>query len=227
MTATEMRDKFLLGYDKVASLAAPGFINTEISEFLTIAQERFVKQHYHPLGNKYQEGYEETEKRKKDISLIVRQGQGTVSADQNDVLSTNSTIFDLPTDHWLTTIEWVNTSDNCGTQKKVVPKTHDEYFSTINNPFKKPDSNELWRMDATPLNGEERHEVITDGTYTITNYNFRYIKNLTDISVDGNVTSELNSMVHREIVNMAVTIALENQQEPRTQTHAQLGGEAE
>jgi hypothetical protein len=227
MTAAELKTEFLVGYDKVANFAAPGFINSEISQFLSEAQEMFVKQHYHPMGNKYQEGFEETEKRRKDLAAIGRQSQCVISADQTDVISTNSIIFDLPSNHWLTTVEWVQTSDNCGKQKKVVPVTQDTYFGNNENPFKKPSSNKLWRLEATPLNGQARHEVITNGEYTITNYNLRYIKQLTDIDIDGGVTSELNSMTHREIVNIAVTTALENQQEPRSQTHAQLGERAE
>lgn len=227
MTAAKLKEEFLIGYDKVASLAAPGYTDDEISVFLSKAQERFVKQHYHPFGNKYKEGYEETEKRRKDLEAVVRSGTGTVSADQTNLLSSNSTAYDLPSDHWLTTIEWLITSDECDSTKKVVPITHDEYFAEENNPFKKPSGNRVWRLDLPRDGSTKRHEIITDGTYTTTSYNFRYIKELTDIDITNNITSELHDMVHREIVNLAVTIALENSQEPRSQTHGALGQQAE
>jgi len=227
MTVQEMKDEFLVGYDKVASLAAPGFEDSEISHFLSQAQERFVKQHYHPRGNKYQEGFDESEKRKKDLSNILRQTQPILSVDQTDVVGENSFLYDMPEDYWLTTMEWLITDDTCNNRKKVIPKTHDEYFEEVDNPFEKPDSSRAWRLEISPNGDITRHEIITNGDYNITSYNVRYVKQLTDISITNDVDCELHPMTHREIVNMAVTIALENQQEPRTQTHAQLGERAE
>ncbi len=227
MTALEMKTEFLVGYDKVASLAAPGYEDSEISLFLSQAQELFVKDRYSPRG-KGKEGYEETERRRKDLASVTKPGTGVVSADQTDTLSSNSVLFDLPTDHWLTTIEWVVTDDNCDVNKNVVPVTHDEYLVQKDNPFRKPNNLRAWRLDASPLNGTRRHEIITDGS-GITTYKFRYIKNLTDIDVTtgSEIDSELHPMTHREIVNIAVDIALENQQEPRFKSHMMLNQKAE
>lgn len=227
MTALELRDEFLIGYDKVSSFAAPGFTNEEISTFLSEAQEMFVKQRYHPKGNKYQEGFEETEKRRKDLATVTRQVTASVSPNQIDIINNNGIIFDLPEDFWLTVAEWVETSDNCGPNKDIIPKTLDQYFSDLKNPFKKPNRDDIWRLEGTPLNGQIRHELITDGSYTIDAYKLRYIKVLTDINIDSGITSELHPMTHREIVKMAVMIALENQQEPRFQSTAQLGTQVE
>lgn len=227
MTALQMRDEFLVGYDKVASFAAPGFTNEEISLFLSEAQEQFVKNRYHGKGNKYQEGFEETEKRRKDLSGVTRQTTGVVSTDQTDLLSLNGTLYELPEDFWITVAEWVETSDDCGPNKSIVPKTLDQFFADKQNPFKKPVKDEIWRVEGTPLNGAVRHELVTDGSYNINAYKLRYIKTLTDIDIDANITSELHPMVHREIVKLAVTIALENQQEPRSQSQAQMGLQVE
>lgn len=227
MTALEMKNEFLIGYDKVTSFAAPGFTNEEISLFLSEAQEQLVKNRYHGKGNKYQEGFEETEKRVKDLSKIIRQINATVSADQSDILNSNGLIFELPENYWLTVGEWVITSDNCGAEKTITRKPLNQYFAELKDPFKKPSNTDIWRVDSTPLNGVLRHELITNGTYTINEYKLRYIKTLTDINIDGNINSELHPMVHREIVKLAVTIALENQQEPRSQTQAQLGSQVE
>jgi len=46
MTAVEMRDEFLTRYDAATSLAAPGWENSEISEFLNIGQLRLVREKY-------------------------------------------------------------------------------------------------------------------------------------------------------------------------------------
>lgn len=227
MTAAQLKEEFLVGYDKVASLAAPGYIDDEISTFLSDAQERFVKTRYTAMGNKYRAGVEETEKRRKELANITETTTLTASATQEDLISSNSVLFDLPADFWLTLNEWVLTTDECEPTKKVVPITHDEYFEQISNPFKKPSSTRVWRMDVDDLDGVNRHEIITDSSTTITSYSARYLKKLTDIDIANNVTSELHDMTHREIVNLAVTIALENSQEPRFQSHSALGGQVE
>lgn len=222
-----MKEEFLVGYDKVASLAAPGYIDSEISMFLSQAQERFVKQRLHPKGNKYQEGFEETEKRRKDLSAVTKTGEGTVSATQDDIISTNSVIFDMPDDYWLTSVEWVETDDECKEFKEVNPITHDEYFAINENPFKKPSVDKVLRLDVQPINNIVRHEILGSDEFNILKYKFRYIKNLTDIDVENDITSELHPMTHREIVGMAVTIALENSQEPRVQSQSDLEQRAE
>jgi hypothetical protein len=223
MTALQMKEEFLVGYDRVANLAAPGYTNEEISLFLSEAQEMLVKTKYNPIGNKYQEGFEETEKRRKDLSAVTVNGTGIISADQDGVISENSVIYNLPDNHWLTTLEWVETDDSCKPTKVAIPITQDEYFNEKDNPFRKPNEERVWRLDSTSLNGITRHEIIKGTGYNINNYKLRYIKKLADIDIDSNITSELHPMTHREIVKLAVTIALENQQDPRSQTNAQLG----
>jgi hypothetical protein len=234
-----MKSEFLKLYDKISNLAAPGYEDDEISYFLSEAQERIVKTHIHPRGNKYKEGFEETEKRRKELSGLLSLStdqagvlKTTISTNQEGKISPNSVFYNLPEDFWLSTTEWVITNDTCNSRKKVIPVTHDEYEIEIDNPFKKPSDKLVWRLDvnrdvnANEGEGLERHELITDGTYTITEYHVRYIKRLSDIIVDetnpnNNVNCVLHPMFHREIVNLAVEIALETSQEPRWQSNKQ------
>jgi len=56
MTAVEMKDEFLTRYDAATSLAAPGWEDLEISNFLNIGQLRLVKEKfetkdYNPISN--------------------------------------------------------------------------------------------------------------------------------------------------------------------------------
>jgi hypothetical protein len=64
LTAQQMKDNFLVLYDKVTNFAAPGYEDNEISLFLTSAQDQLVKRYYNYKGNKYREGFEESEKRR-------------------------------------------------------------------------------------------------------------------------------------------------------------------
>ena len=105
MTPAEMKYEFLLSYNKITNFDAPGYTDREISSFLSIAQERYVKQHYHSKGNKYLEGYEHTEKRRKDLSQLTKRTDLDVSTNpgnsrsaNQDGVHANGLFIDLPTD---------------------------------------------------------------------------------------------------------------------------------
>ena len=70
MTAQEIKTRFLILYDKVASLAAPGYEDDEISEFLNIAQDSEFLEIVEGLKKK---GFEFNERRKKDLTTIVKE----------------------------------------------------------------------------------------------------------------------------------------------------------
>jgi hypothetical protein len=219
MTAQEMQEEFLILYDKITSLGAGGYEPDEISRLLTKAQERFLFSRLHEKGNKYQEGFEETEKRRKDFMELHRNVVPTPSTNQVGVTN-NGIFYDLPTDFYLAIREQVvvTSNDNCvnGNVIKVVPITHDEYNEDIQNPFAKPDVKDyIWRMDFSSDAGSQRHELITDGTFTVDEYRLRYIKKPQPIIVDtsvidgftGPLDCELNTMTHRAIIDEAVKIA--------------------
>lgn len=107
---------------------------------------------------------------------------------------------------------------------------HDEFSINWINPFKRPYKELCWRMDYSSLNPNttaKRHELITDGTYHIVNYSIRYYKKPTPIIVptrptfpafvidEINVPSgfagldcELNTGVHRAIIDIAIRLAV-------------------
>lgn len=227
LTALQMKDNFLILYDKVTNLAAPGYEDNEISFYLTKAQDQLVKRYYNYKGNKYKEGFEETEKRRKDLSELIRHTDidCTNLTTGTSPASTNGILVDLPTDAdgnnvvLYTLREEVviqNATDSCyadGTILEVKPVTHDEYTANIRNPFKKPDITKVWRLDfSSAANGASRHELITDGSYEVQTYKLRYLKQPSNIVVDStvggnNVDCELNDSMHQEIVDVAVRIA--------------------
>jgi len=216
MTAVEMRDLFLILYDKITNLAAPGYTDTEISDFLNKAQLQFVKHRYNEKGNKYQEGFEETEKRRKDLAQLTRSLTATSSSDQTGV-SPNGVFYDLPEEYMYTLREeaTISSDDECLDGKRIYikPITHDEYAINLLNPFKKPDHTIAWRLDysnespsSTTL-ATKRHELVTDGTYSVGTYHIRYLKMPTDIDIANNIDSEMDPSIHEEIVDAAVRIA--------------------
>lgn len=233
MNASQMKSEFLVGYDKVANLSSPGYIDSEISYFLTKGQENFILSNIDP-DNKFRHTIEETEKVKKYFSNLVMPSvddlgviKTTLSSNQQGKINTNSFIYELPSDLWLTLTEWVVTNDTCDSIKWILPITHDEYFANIDNPFKKPNNKKVWRLDLKKANDKLRHELITNGEYTITQYHVRYLKKPNPIVVDddvpaNNIDCELDEMVHRRIVDEAIKLALETSEERRLQTFVEI-----
>jgi hypothetical protein len=219
MTAAEMKQNFLVLYDKVTNFAAPGYEDSEIQLFLNKAQLQYVKRKYNYKGNVYKEGFEETEKRRKDLSELVYNAELTnsdISASQVGV-SPNGVFYDLPNNLLYTLREEVtiSSSDTCidGNRIAVKPITHDEYAINIKNPFKKPDNNLVWRLDfsreTASSNSAQRHELVYGNSYTISTYHLRYLKEPRDIVIDtvAPIDSELDESTHPEIVDIAVRIA--------------------
>ena len=93
-------------------------------------------------------------------------------------ISNLSKFYRLPTDLFLKIQEQVtfNSTDDCINNKvvKVVPKTYDEYNIQIKNPFRKPDSNVVWRLDYSKQNGIDNVELLS--IHDIKKYQLRYIK---------------------------------------------------
>ena len=215
MTSLEMKDLFLIEYDRITNFDAPGYTDEEISEILSTAQEELVFHTYNPLGNKYNKGLEEVELTTADLQELVSEADLVVSSDQTGTLD-NGQFFDLPENHWLTIMEEVVvSSEDCFNNRriKVKPITHDEYTINKDNPFKQPKVNEVtWRL----ANSGERFELVTDGNYQIGTYMMRYLikpqpiitgPGITIEGVNGPLDCQLKTTTHRRIVKYAVRIA--------------------
>ena len=226
MTTGEFNNEFDIYYNSIASNSAPGLDLYEKSVYLTKAQLEIVKNHFNPRGNKYQVGFEGNSKRRVDLQNLITSGK-SVNKITADGLNDNSTFFTIPNETYIIIQEEckVDSSNLCVNDKylKVVPKTHDEYNTQINNPFKKPNNKLAWRIDNGLLNGVSNVEIISE--YDLKEYKFKYIvypspivlTNLTTLypgeglSIDGvtiEQTCKLNEGIHREILDRAVELAL-------------------
>jgi hypothetical protein len=106
---------------------------------------------------------------------------------------------------------------------EVKPIPHDFYIANINNPYRQPYIKQAWRMDGqkNPNTTAKLHELISDGTYEFDTYNIWYIKKPRPIiiskanstkTIDGypcttSLDCELDTIVHRDIVDEAIRIA--------------------
>lgn len=216
MTNQEMKQEFLILYDKITNFDAPGYEDIEISIFLTKAQERIFLRNYRSLGNKFQEGFEGTEARRKELQELVKGVEITTPSTTQTNSLPNGVFYDLPADFLFAISEEVTTAstEECKDGKRLMikPTTHDEYSINIRNPFKKPSIRKyVWRLDYSG----DKHELITDGTFSVAKYHLRYLKTLAPIvigtdTVDGAtgpLDCELNNILHKRIIDEAVKIA--------------------
>jgi hypothetical protein len=211
-----MRYEFDVLFDKITSLDSPGYSDKEVSVFLTKAQDIFIKSGYNPFSS-----IEQNDRRRREfVELKKNYTTSTPSTTQTGV-NPNGYFFDLPSDFMLPLKEEVTiaSSNDCtnGTRIPIRVITEDEYTIQLYNPFKRPEAKGLstdfaWRLDFSQ-SGNKRIELISDGTFTFSTYHLRYLKQAQDIIPIGDGTTlvqqdcELDSLSHREIVDMAVRIA--------------------
>lgn len=239
MTITEFSNEFDILFDNVASKGAPGLDLYEKSVYLTKAQLELVKTHYSP-DNKYRKAVEGSEKRRVDLKELLRHYNGTDIITSLNGISNDSKFFSIPDDVFLI-LQELAIINSCSTLKSVSvkPKTYDEYNVQIKNPFKRPDSNLVWRLDFSEQNDFQNVELISP--YEIVSYQIRYIKYpspiiLTDLSdngefsgeglsIDGQTdpqTSELHFSFHPEILDRAVQLAVRDYDRSKLESKVQL-----
>jgi hypothetical protein len=241
MTNQELKNEFLIHYNAIATMSAPSIDDYEMSVYFTKAQLELIKNKYNPLGNKYNDGFEGSEKRRVDLKqLLVNHLSTTKLVNTGANITKDSQIFTIPNNVFVIVSEVALVdSDDCldGKQIDVIPKTHDEFNVQYKNPFKKPDADHVWRLDYSKLNGSKVVELVSP--YNITEYRLRYIKYplpivLTDLttafpgeglSIDGitaNTPCELEEEIQREIIDRSVQLALRDYKVSNLESKIQL-----
>jgi|TARA_R110002073_G_scaffold139601_1_gene289909 hypothetical protein len=222
MTANEMADRVLIQIDRMAA----GYEDSELSAILNKAQYQFIKSNQSPLTNPKREGLEESEVRNQGFSALVDSASLTpAGSSTNDNLS-NGVFVDLPTDFMLPIFEEVTVSaTDCDGNNLVLPVdviAHNQYNKIVSNPYRRPfvdkSGGSVWRLQVgrvsdgnAPLSSAQtakRHELITDGTFTVSNYKLRYLKTPPEMVVDFATTGNqrnciLDESTHEAIVGIA------------------------
>ena len=232
MTSQEMEIAFKQGIDKFDSLNYPDFQTDQIELILNQAQDQFVKQRYGG-NNLKKQSFEETQKRTEDLKNVVvnsvvttvinAEGAVLAATTAADNINTLARFVTLPTNYWIMIQELTGVSylgcNGATITDRVFTKAiqHDDYSKLIKNPFGKPTEGKILRLME---NG--RVELIPPTGTTITDYHIRYIKEPVRISITNSVNCELSVMTHQEIVNAAVSIALEGIESRRTQGFEQV-----
>lgn len=196
------------------------FDEYEKSLFLTQAQETLIKDIY---SGKYSvDSFERTEEVRRQLDSLVKTFSYTEGTNNNSILQDKfiHAAYELPKDCWYIIYEQAKYGENnemciAGRIADIIPCTHDEYQRTINNPFRGPNKRRVLRLDV----GKLLIELVS--SFTIGTYTLRYIQrpkpivlcNLSNDKLEINGVStpqacELSDIVHQEILNRAIQLAL-------------------
>lgn len=228
MTLAEMNLQFDRKYNQVFDNSAPSINMIEKSMFLTEAAEDIVKAAYDQT--------EKNEKAREILRNLTVSSKISYSAALNASLAgirfnLKSKFFELPVEAWFVLSEYIND------EIPVIPTPIDEYNRNNKNPFKKPNANKAWRLDvADTATNKNVREIIYDGD--ISTYTVRYIKkplpiileDLPEISgeqltINGlseQTSTNLSSLVHNDIVELAVQKAKLDFEENNISNRVQL-----
>ena len=225
MTIEEFSDEFdvLLNSYAANNPFGTGQGLTQLDEYeksvlLTEAQESIVRDLYN--GKLTGDGFESTEEQRRNLDSLVNTLELTSKDISKPKMSDNSEFFQLPSDVWFITYESVLLSDESlgcknNTRADVIPVRQDEYHIIKNNPFRGPSDKRVIRIDT----GSSVIELISK--YTIQSYFIKYLskpkpiilQDITDenLSINGETKRmgcELNTVLHRTILERAVALAI-------------------
>lgn len=196
----------------------------EKSVFLTQAQNNLVISLY-TGKNEYGYSFEEKELIREAIDTLVGTYTTDITVpDEENQLSDGKhyfTFFDIPENLlWIIWEQAVYPEGDCPCRSMrrvpVIPTTHDELHTKLENPFRGPKCRRVLRLNAS----DNRVELVSD--YPIGSYVLRYIREpqpivLTNLTEDLNIdyvtepqTSELPEVLHERILNDAVRLAIQS-----------------
>ena len=225
MTNQEFSNEFDILYNNIMSNQAPGLDEYEKSVFLTKAQDEIVKSYFNPKLNKVQEGFDNSERRQIDFSMIVKTVKATKITNDSGLIklypNEGSELYQIPEKIMM----FINESLKVRRDSKeipliIIPLNYKEYNRLMTKPYKRPIKNQAWRLniDSTSDSNRPIVEIVAGYGDTIIDYTIRYVKrpqaiilaNLEGVSIDGEFTEqpcELDPILHHEILQRAVELA--------------------
>jgi hypothetical protein len=219
MTIQEMHQAVKLELDKTSALELPSFEPEEIDYWLNKAIITFIKSRYSGI-NLLRESFEQTQRRMDDIRILVTEFPFTsLTSGTTDIDKPYSYLVDLDllVEDYLyrvgeeVEISYVDsyTSTTYTKRQGITECTSDTYRRYVDNPYSE---HRLHHGEAKPLRLFKGNfvELITDSNYSITKYYLRYLRYPTVVSYTDEVDCELPDHTHSEIVNITVSMMLEN-----------------
>ena len=226
-----MHLEFRISLDKLDSSAYPEFFPESIDYFLNEAQERLVKNRY-GRNNLFRAGFEEIQKRTEDLKVLVVTRYPAISVVAEEENTYRLDLSDLSDDkaRQITSVDKymfylrsrleVNKAGCTTSFQSPQVVQQDDLEEVKQDPFKRPSLNK-------PVIYFEEGNIyaITSGDFTIDSARVTFLKRPVQMkfgtvysTLDVDRDCELSEHLHKEIVQRAVDIALENIESPRQQT---------
>lgn len=217
MTIAQLHIAFDVELDKTLDFEYPYILAEQKDYWLNKAQDRFIKQR--AFGNNlYRTTFEETEKSIDDLRAIVV--ESTISTTLTSGLYTAI----LPVDYMYLVRHRCTTTSECASNNLVsgIQVRNDEINNYLKDPFRKPIADEpLYYIQGNTINYE-----VPDADFTISNARITYIRRPAEMRLGTayvvpttDVQCELADSTHREILDIAIAMILENIESPRYQTN--------
>ena len=149
MTKEEMSNEFDILYNQVNSNQAPGVDEYEKSVFLTKAQDDIIRMYFDPRGNKFQEGFDGSQKRQYDFSTILTHAKlDRITDTTYESYDPRALSFKLPKDFFLSTNESVVEKMNAreAIVYQIIPISYYDYGRLMQKPYKYPPKRSVWRL---------------------------------------------------------------------------------
>ena len=226
MTNQEFSNEFDILYNNIMSNQAPGLDEYEKSVFLTKAQDEIVKSYFNPKLNKVQEGFDNSERRQIDFSMIIKTVKATKITNDSGLIklypNEGSELYQIPEKIMMFINESLKvTRDGNSISLVIIPLNYKEYNRLMTKPYKRPIKNQAWRLNIDSISDSNKPivEIVAGYGDTIIDYTIRYVKRpqaiiLTDleggITIDGEFEEqpcELDPILHHEILQRAVELA--------------------
>lgn len=219
----ELLNEFNVLYNSITSNQAPGLDDYEISVFLTKAQNELVRDYFDPRKNKVQEGFDGSEKRQIDFSMIMSSVTYSKDALKESIFDKRkeSRSVEIADDVMMLVNEYVIVNrDNKEERLVVIPITYTQYSMFMSKPYKRPIKNQAWRL-LDNSNNKKAADLIVGPFDEIKEYVIRYVRRPRaiilrdftgeDVSFDGGIqteqTCELDKSLLPELVQRAVELA--------------------
>lgn len=235
MTIAEAHNEFRQACDRLDSSSLPDLLVEQVDYLLNEAIVRYVKTRYSG-NNDFKMGFEEIQKRTEDLKTLVFTEFPTISSVLTETNIFKANLSSLYTDEALTvpsTKEYwffvrcrarVVKNSCVSTYNKVLLYQHDDLDDVMEDPFKRPSINEL-----VGYYESGNLYIVCPSNVTIDKVKLTYIKKPVSVIYGTqyptpvlDVDFDLPEHTHKEIIQLAVVIALENIESKRLETAAIL-----
>lgn len=220
MTAREMHIEFETSLGLVDSLKINDFNLTtvNIEYFLNEAQHVFVNQR---LSN-IKENLNSKQKDLDDLAAIYVKDTTLVIDSVATALDTSRNVYTLPTSpDYLFLINSRSTTSFCGNSNEYENRitTHEDLYKILKYKY----TSTIYNSPVATIDDTNLYIYLSAGvsTFTVTTAKIDYIRTYANIDITNStpVDCELNANVHKEIVQLAVTLFLESINSDRLQTN--------